>query len=206
MATSRARRAPAQERSRRTVRRILAAAEEIVGEAGVEAATTRAIAQRAGVAIPSLYRFFPDRDAILDAVLAQMVADLDDRVAALEETWEPGSIEELIGLELDVHVDFYARNPTATALWFGGRASAAVTEAIRARNRKLAARLRRRMVEHGLWPADAPPLAVDLLVELGDRVLEVAFRGPGPAPDREALALGRAALAAAAERWARVRA
>lgn len=200
-ALARARRAPAQERSRRTVRRILDAAEQIVGEEGVEAATTRAIAERAGVAIPSLYRFFADRDDILDAVLEQMVADLDERAAALEEEWRPDTVEELIGLELDLHVEFYERHPTAAALWFGGRASPAVTGAIRARNHKLAARLRRLIVDHGLWPEETPPMAVDLLVELGDRVLELAFRNPGP-PEREALELGRSALAAAAARWA----
>ncbi|MGB6578867.1 MAG: helix-turn-helix domain-containing protein, partial [Streptosporangiaceae bacterium] len=59
--TARVRREPTQQRSRRTVRQILAAAEQIVGTQGVDAATTRAIAERAGVAIPSLYRFFADR-------------------------------------------------------------------------------------------------------------------------------------------------
>ena len=56
------------------------------------------------------------------------------------------------------------------------------------------------MIGHGLWPETVPPRAVDVLVELGDRVLEVAFRSPRP-PDRKALELGRSALAAAADRW-----
>ncbi|MGE5292954.1 MAG: TetR/AcrR family transcriptional regulator [Micromonosporaceae bacterium] len=198
--THRARRAPTQERSRRTVRQILEAAEQIVGEAGVEAASTRAIAERAGVAIPSLYRFFADRDEILDAVLEHMLSDLDERAAAVETAWHPITVEELIGLELDLHVGFYEKHPTAAALWFGGRASPAVTQAIRERNRRLAVRLRALMIGHGLWPETMPPKAVDLLVELGDRVLEVAFRSPRP-PDRKALELGRSALAAAADRW-----
>ena len=60
------RRAPVQERSRQTVTRILDAAAAIADEHGVDAATTRAIADRAGVSYPSLYRFFADREAILD--------------------------------------------------------------------------------------------------------------------------------------------
>lgn len=200
-APARVRRAPAQARSRRTVRKILEAAEQIVGAAGVEAATTRAIAERAGVAVPSLYRFFADRDAILDAMLGQMVADLDERARSCERLWSPATVEELIGLELDFHVEFYEQHPTAATLWFGGRASPAVTDAIHARNRELAARLRRLMIDHRLWPETVPPMAAELLVELGDRVLELAFRAPGPT-DYEALALGRAALAAAAGRWA----
>ena len=48
------RRAPMQARSRATVTRILDAAAAIADEQGVDAATTRAIADRAGVSYPSL--------------------------------------------------------------------------------------------------------------------------------------------------------
>ena len=73
-----------QQRSRRTVRQILDAAGQIVGTQGVDAAATRAIAERGGVAIPSLYRFFADRDEILDALAEHMTADLDQHARAAE--------------------------------------------------------------------------------------------------------------------------
>ena len=63
------RRAPVQARSRQTVTRILDAAAAIADEQGVDSATTRAIADRAGVSAPSLYRFFAYREAILDELL-----------------------------------------------------------------------------------------------------------------------------------------
>ena len=88
--TARARREPTQQRNRRTVRQILDAAEQIVGTQGMDAATTRAIAERAGVAIPSLYRFFADRDEILDALAEHMTADLDQHARAAEASWQPG--------------------------------------------------------------------------------------------------------------------
>ncbi|MFN8164399.1 MAG: hypothetical protein U0R26_11365 [Solirubrobacterales bacterium] len=72
-----------------------------------------------------------------------------------------------------------------------------MTGAIRARNHKLAVRLRRLIIDHGLWPEETPPMAADLLVELGDRVLELAFRNPGP-PERERSSSAAPALAAAA--------
>jgi hypothetical protein len=50
-------------------------------------------------------------------------------------------------------------------------------------------------------PEQTPLAAADLLVELGDRILEVAFRSPGP-PDRQTIELGAIALTAFAERWA----
>jgi AcrR family transcriptional regulator len=197
----RTRRQPVQERSRRTVRQILDAAERIVGEAGVDAVTTRAVAERAGIVAPSLYRFFADREDILDALLEQMSTDLDQHVQAAEAAWEPGTIEDLISLELDVYSGYYQTHPTAAALWFGGRASAAVIESIRNRNDTLAARLRALLIDHQLLGDTTPPAVFKLAIELGDRILEAAFREPGP-PSRETLELGKTALTAFLERRA----
>lgn len=195
------RRAPTQERSRRTVRQILDAAEHLVAEAGVEATTTRAIAERAGVAVPSLYRFFSDRDEILDALLAQLIADLDEHARRAEAEWRPGDVEGLLRLELDLHATYFETHPSLSALWFGARASAAVVDAVRRRNHALALRVRDLLASHGLIDPDASVRQFDLLTELGDRILEVAFRDPGK-PDREALALGLVALTAFIEHGA----
>lgn len=198
---TRVRREPTQERSRRTVARILEAAEEIVGESGVEAATTRAIAERAGVAVPSLYRFFADREGVLDAMLEQLVSDLDEEAKAAEAGWEPADIGELVGLELELTARYFEAHPTLVALWFGGRASPAVIESVRARNRGLAARLREMLVRRTLVRSDTPDAVFELAVELGDRTLQVAFRDADE-PDQEILDLGRVAVAAFLERWA----
>lgn len=202
----RARRAPTQERSRRTVGRILDAAEQIIGEAGVEAATTRTIAERADVASASLYRFFADRDEIFDALLQQILAEFDEQAAAAEATWHPGTLEELIGLVLDFHVECYEAHPTAAALWFGGRVSPAVSQVVHARNHRLAVRLRRLIAQHLPEAQDVSGAQVgflideaSLLVELGDRVLQLAFR-EGSTADRRVVAIGREAIAAAAAR------
>jgi len=47
------------------VEEILDAAEAVIGEVGVEAATTNAIADRAGASVGSLYHFFPNKEAII---------------------------------------------------------------------------------------------------------------------------------------------
>jgi AcrR family transcriptional regulator len=199
--TARARREPAQQRSRRTVRQILDAADQIVGTQGVDAATTRAIAERAGVAIPSLYRFFADRDEILDALVEHMTADLDQHARAAEASWQPGDPAGLIRLELDTAAAYFEAHPSAVALWFGGRVSPPVVQTIRARNYALAVRVRDLLIRHHLVPEQTPSAVFDLLVELGDRILEVAFRSPDP-PDRQTIELGATALTAFAERWA----
>jgi AcrR family transcriptional regulator len=59
-----------QERSRRTVARILEAAAQLFGELGSHATTTNDIAAAAGVSIGSLYQYFPDKGEILTALYA----------------------------------------------------------------------------------------------------------------------------------------
>lgn len=67
-------RTPQQERGLRRVESILDAAEQLIIESGIAAATTNAIAERAGASMGSIYHFFPGKDAILVA-LARRYAD-----------------------------------------------------------------------------------------------------------------------------------
>jgi AcrR family transcriptional regulator len=62
------RRTPRQARSQERVKRILDVAEELFVAEGYMATTTNAIATRAQVPIGSLYQFFPDKSAILQAL------------------------------------------------------------------------------------------------------------------------------------------
>jgi AcrR family transcriptional regulator len=48
---------------------ILRATEELIAEGGFLSATTRAIAERAGCAEGSIYRYFPDKHALIHAVM-----------------------------------------------------------------------------------------------------------------------------------------
>jgi AcrR family transcriptional regulator len=81
------RRVPQQDRGQRRVDIILAAAAEVIAEVGVDGATTNAIAARAHTSVGSLYQFFPNKDAIVQALAVQYTAafeQLKDRVMALE--------------------------------------------------------------------------------------------------------------------------
>lgn len=200
-AVSASRRAPVQERSRQTVTRILDAAAAIADEQGVEAATTRAIADRAGVSYPSLYRFFADREAILDELLERHCAELDARCVEAEQTWDIRSIADLLNNELELHVAHYRLHPGSARLWMAGRTSPTVTRHVRARMRTLAGRVHAMLVDAGLIPPDTDPRAMLVAVEMADRVLELAFRndddaGIETAFDPEILDMGRRALIA----------
>lgn len=59
---------PRQERAKRTYEAILAAAAELLVEVGVERISTNIIAERAGITVPALYRYFPNKYAVLHAL------------------------------------------------------------------------------------------------------------------------------------------
>ncbi len=66
---------------------ILEAAEEVASQRGLEATSTAAIAERAGVAVGTLYNYFPDRDALIAALFKYRRDELIPRiVAAAAET------------------------------------------------------------------------------------------------------------------------
>lgn len=188
------RRAPVQERSRQTVTRILNAAAAIADEQGVDAATTRAIADRAGVSYPSLYRFFGDREAILSELLQRHCTEMDARCVEAEQSWRIGSVADLLNNELDLQIHYYRRHPGSARMWMGGRTSPTVTEHVRARMKNLADRIHRILTDARLIPPDTDPRAMLVAVEMADRVLELSYRGGDF--DEGILEIGRRALIA----------
>jgi len=76
---------PTQTRARVTYTAILQAAARILEQRGYEALTTNHIAAEAGVAIASLYEYFPNKQSIVAAVVTSTVESvLADIEAALE--------------------------------------------------------------------------------------------------------------------------
>jgi AcrR family transcriptional regulator len=70
---------------------ILAGATELLEETGSEEAVTlRAVARRVGISAPSIYSHFPDRIAIVDAIVDSAFGDFNDTIhAAIQETADP---------------------------------------------------------------------------------------------------------------------
>lgn len=63
-----ARKGPKQQRAKATVEAILEAAVRVFEQEGSDAATTSRIAEVAGVSVGTLYQYYANRDAILDAL------------------------------------------------------------------------------------------------------------------------------------------
>lgn len=74
---------PQQGRAQETVQRILGVASELLGEVGIERLSTNLICERAGLSPPALYRYFPNKYAVLHA-LGQALMDAQNE---LLQTW-----------------------------------------------------------------------------------------------------------------------
>jgi AcrR family transcriptional regulator len=64
---------------------ILEAAEQVAAERGLEATSTALIAERAGVAVGTLYNYFPDREALIAALFKHRREELVPRMIAAAE-------------------------------------------------------------------------------------------------------------------------
>ncbi|MGE0235364.1 TetR/AcrR family transcriptional regulator [Methylocystis sp.] len=80
-ATLKPRKSPVQARSVVTVETLRVAAIQVLIREGLSRCTTTRIAERAGASVGSLYQYFPNRDALLAAVLEQ---HLEGVAAAVE--------------------------------------------------------------------------------------------------------------------------
>ncbi len=80
------RKAPSHARSGATVAAILEAAARILERAGLNAFNTNAVAALAGVSVGSLYQYFPNKQALLAALVAREAEDIHATVATVADT------------------------------------------------------------------------------------------------------------------------
>ena len=187
------RREPVQARSRETVERILDAAAALIDDEGVDAVTTRAIVDKAGIAAPSLYRFFADREQVLDALVERHLGQLSAFLDEAEKDWSPTSVEEFVDRELGAYADYYRRHPNAARLWLDGRVSPTVRTEVLRYHQATARRLQAIAAAAGLVAGESDVLVFLVAVELADRLLELAFRDR-QVPDPDVVAQGRIAI------------
>jgi AcrR family transcriptional regulator len=76
-------RAPTQTRALETCERILDAAANLLGEVGIERLSTNLICERAGLSPPALYRYYPNKYAVLAELGVRLMMSQND----LLEQW-----------------------------------------------------------------------------------------------------------------------
>lgn len=109
-------RQPRQERSRYKVQLILEATLRLLEKGSIEQLTTNAVAASAGVSIGTLYQFFPNKEAILDTLADQEIAQMSDNVMRVLEDPAVPSAEARVAAVVDAIAASYGQRQRAHRL------------------------------------------------------------------------------------------
>jgi AcrR family transcriptional regulator len=171
------RREPTQQRGKDRVQRVLDAADELLATDGAQALGTKQVAAAAGISIGSLYFWFPDKEAIAEALALRYWRELADLVAAVADAAEHGSLEDPVGATLDALAAGFRTRPGFLALWFGGLRTEALRDATRPLREEVAACVERiaAVAAPETKPRERATVA-RMVVLLGDGILREAFR------------------------------
>ncbi|MGC8119181.1 TetR/AcrR family transcriptional regulator [Marinobacter sp. VGCF2001] len=110
------RRRPVQARSRERVSTILRHAAGIFHEQGVDSTSMSAIARQSGMSLASLYRYFPNKAAIVRAIAESHVEKMEQ---ALRSKLPELSLQDAVDVLIDLFYDFYCTEPAYSAIWSG---------------------------------------------------------------------------------------
>jgi AcrR family transcriptional regulator len=113
------RKQPAQQRSMERVEHILDAAGELVAERGYAGLTTSLVARRAKVPPGTLYEFFADRRAVVQAAAARNLERFGQRVAETIAEQRPKDLPGAAELMLDLYVRMSREDRGFRAVRFG---------------------------------------------------------------------------------------
>ena len=181
------RRTPVQERSRGRVQDILAATGQLLGEGGVDAVTTRALAERASISVAAVYQYFPNRDAIISAYLEQATSRIDASVFEAVLGLPIVSPRTVVETAVQAHLHFYQENVDLVQVWLSAGTDSLVLSRARERNVAIGHWLRDAFVAAGFLRDNFPVCGTDLVVEISRSAIEFAFCEARSAEEQEAI-------------------
>src|SRR5688572_21579126 len=98
---------------------MLDACAELVDEIGYEELTTTLLAERAGVAIGSVYQFFPDKRAIVQALTLRNVESYLTRIARRFAEGDFAHWWDAVAAAMDEYIEMHRTVPGFRTLHFG---------------------------------------------------------------------------------------
>ena len=201
------RRVPVQGRSVARVARMLDACAELVDEVGCDGLTTTLLAERARVAIGSVYQFFPDKQAVVRALV---VRNLEEYLGRLETRLASAAFRhwwEAVDAAIDEYIEMHRNVPGFRTLRFGDIGDKPLTDNELDSATVIADQLVALLADRLAAPDQAAPdqavsdqaepgrqeprLALIVATEMSDALVTLAFRRD-PAGDPQVLAECRA--------------
>ena len=112
------RKSPVQARSITSVNAILEATVQVLLEVGKERLTTTRVAHRAGVSVGTLYQYFPNKSALLQAVLRNHLVSIADEIDKVCQEEKGSSVTQMIMRVTGAFLDTKVKNlKTSIALY-----------------------------------------------------------------------------------------
>ncbi|MDT0389874.1 TetR/AcrR family transcriptional regulator [Streptomyces sp. DSM 41921] len=178
------RRAPVQRRSAERLTRILDACADLLDEVGYDALSTRAVAERAGVPIGSVYRFFGNKRQMADALAQRNLERYSERVTErLREAGDGGGWRTAMDAVLDEYLEMKRTAPGFSLVDFGNQIPVGARHA--EPNHRVAERLTELLSGYLDREPDEDLRRVFLIaVETADTLVHLAFR-VAPEGDRK---------------------
>ncbi|MFC4083983.1 TetR/AcrR family transcriptional regulator [Amycolatopsis samaneae] len=170
------RRQPVQQRSAKRVEQMLDASAALIDELGYDALTTTLIAKRAGVAVGSLYQFFPDKRAVVQALtqrnMERFVAAVNERLTELspEHWWD------VVDSILDIYLRMHREVPGFSKVHFGDVVDRQLLDEDRDNNAVLVDSLTDLLSVRVDRPVEDLRFAITIANEAADALLKLAFR------------------------------
>lgn len=169
------RKQPVQARSETTVLAIHEASIQVLLSIGYRKLTTTRVAERAGVSVGTLYQYFPNRQALIRAVLERYLMEMSASIQADCQTLRGRSLDEIARGLVDAMIAAKWRRLEVSRAMHEPLVEVGGAELVRAsaaRGASLAADLLRSCSEIGA--VDVEPLAV-FLVMACTSMLQAAF-------------------------------
>jgi AcrR family transcriptional regulator len=170
------RRTPVQGRSHETVQRILHATSRLLERMPLEEITTSRIAQESGVSVGGLYRFFPDKQTIIDAIAVQHVKEFESEVRNRLVLMLPLGGAGFLSAVIDRYVEFLDARPDFRTIVFGRHISAATREQQIRPDKGATGLVRQVLIRFlGMKNSEELSLKVRIASETGERLLAYAY-------------------------------
>ncbi|MEV6961617.1 TetR/AcrR family transcriptional regulator [Streptomyces sp. NPDC051207] len=176
------RRAPVQRRSAERLARILDACADLLDEVGYDALSTRYVAQRAGVPIGSVYRFFGNKREMVNALAQRNLERYADRITErLRQSGDKGW-RAAVDTVLDEYLEMKRTAPGFSLVDFGNQIPVGARDG--EPNTRVADRFTELFAGHLRREPDEELRRVFLVaVETADTLVHLAFRmAPGGDP------------------------
>lgn len=142
---------PAQDRSRRTVSAILDAANELLKEGGPDALTTSGLADRTGLRVRNVYRYFRDRQAIVATLAERMNSRIESAITDIAGLSDPTrSLERVLDDLIEQVVTAAASEPAVIQIRAAMRTSRELQDIDAASDRRIAGLLAEALRQRGV--------------------------------------------------------